>query len=218
MYETSFYCSVVFGSAVQAAASLAHLPGLHLALRSTAKDSPPFSEQYGQKTLALAVVSLLYHLNETFPSQATYYRHLATLKDLGLNQEDDALKWISSLRAAMLSNNFARCENLTSRATLQVVLDGLLQEDSRLWQERALLVLVDSIRDKKRAKNWQILRSSYREFTLGPNTDTAVWLSRSMMLGCTAEDWMRQEAEKGTVVSKDGAPGRWTLLRVASTR
>ncbi|EJC98834.1 uncharacterized protein FOMMEDRAFT_161009 [Fomitiporia mediterranea MF3/22] len=227
VYELSFYLAIIFESVVQASSSLSHLPELYCALRpESASASQVSSISNGAE--ALAVVSLIFHLCEAYPSQLTYYRQERLLARFLLQKgsNSDALKWTLSVRASINCKNFTKFEHLTRQSRLNSLIENIAylsgQEarEKRHLVQTALCSVVERLRRKLRAAVWTILRSAYREFTIGTETDTSTWLLRSLCLESVGdgrneniEEWMERNSKDGLVVKKEGFRGRWMLKR-----
>ncbi|THH06090.1 hypothetical protein EW145_g4333 [Phellinidium pouzarii] len=219
VYETSFYSALIFHSSLHASTSLSHLPELYSSLLF--KPHPKLSvDQVRSRAETLATISLIFHLDESFPSQGTYYRHVRSLEPLHLDWNSNMLKWISSLRASAVWKNYARCELLTRHSRVVGLLENLsgVSEKEKHLIETSLRAVIDALRQKLRNSAWVILRFSYRELTINADTDTAAWLSRSLMLdsiggikGIGVEEWMKQKHSEQQVIAKDEE--RWTLRR-----
>jgi hypothetical protein len=133
----------------------------------------------------LAFLSLLFHLDETFPSQSTFYRHRKTMEALDLDWDNIPLKWVSSLRSAVNSRNYARCDAMTGRRAILEVCGHLYKPPSRVSEvdiiELAVCRVLDSLRLRMGRLAWSTLRAAYRGMSLSAETDTDRWWMPSLL-------------------------------------
>lgn len=222
----SFYLAIIFDSAVQAAASFAHLPAIISAILSSPRGAGDLDRF---RIEALVVTSLIFHLAEAFPAQMMFHRQMESLKclfDAG-DKGSLALEWISSIRASINCRNYSKFEVLTRgdrvRAMIEsmrylTVTKGCGDAGVRQLGRIALSCVVDELRRQFRRTVWTILRSAYRDFALVSETDTNSWLARSLFLESSAEcvdaqGWLEKCEKDGHAVRKDGSRERWIIRR-----
>lgn len=169
-----------------------------------------------------ATVSLLFLLEEGFPSQQTYFRHVRSLTALQLDWSCQLLQWITTLRALIAAQNYSQLCLLTELPKVNSIVDGITALDSlnRDLLKLAFRVIVDGLRRKLRNSVWIMLRVAYRDFNLSAGSTTPVWLARSLLLDSISvggdvriDDWMKERQQEGHCTPKEGIEGRWTLRR-----
>ncbi|TFK27649.1 hypothetical protein FA15DRAFT_754043 [Coprinopsis marcescibilis] len=227
VYETSFFLGIIFDSPKQIAVVMAHLvPGVY----QSSSCPKPLCHQ-------TTVISLLYHLVASYPSQSTYHRHLTSIPGSVLPRQSKASTWIRAVASTMRTTNYARLFQLTKKASLPFLFEdkpetlGLetptiseKQANATKLCKLALLVVLDNLRSKARDKSWDIMRSAYRELSCDPNAeDTKKWLNRSLCLrpllntddrSWTAESWLEHQANHGHTRRKERIEGRWIVCKV----
>lgn len=103
---------------------------------------------------------------------------------------------------------------------LTSVIGKLLPNEDNFYLEQALYTTVSSLRRKVRDMAWSIVRRSYRELVISPTTDTAEWLSRTLLLAKNGkkrneevEIWLESKRREGHVVQM-GLEGRWIIRKI----
>lgn len=206
----------------QIAAALSHFPSAHISYAK--QQGTNEQEQTHSRSSAMAVLSLVFHLKESFPSQRSYYHHLDSIPELCLPRESEGYTWVSALRRAIHTRNYRQCDILTRRHAIVTLCEDLgLGADLNVTDDihrRALLSIVDALQSKIRDSSWAVLRLSYREFRLGEDTDTAAWLSSMLLLRGpdtkdlhAADEWLKEKSTQGHVVEAEGSGGRWVIRR-----
>ena len=219
VYEVSFYLAILFKNAFQASSSLGNIPKLYVNFMKTASNS-------GLKRRAetLAVVSLLFCLDEGFPSQSTFYRHKSELEPLALAWNEGPLSWLGRLRTAINTRNYAKYSSLTSRKRVLQECKKLnrltILDDNRHVAQEAILTVIDSLRRRIGCLAWVTLKFAYRELTLSQEVDTSRWITRSLMLESVVSEsdpgvdiWVKKKVEEGHLVARDGFTDRWIIKR-----
>ncbi|KAG2009828.1 hypothetical protein CC2G_012713 [Coprinopsis cinerea AmutBmut pab1-1] len=227
VYETSFYLSIIFNSAKQIAAVMNHLvPGTY--------ESVTCPKPLCRPTI---VLSLLYHLVASYPSQTTYHHHLRSISDELLPRRSNAHNWIRSLASALRTRNYSKFAQLYKKQSMSMIfedtekdtlgLDALSisqAQSSKQLAKIAILAVLDDLRSRARDTAWTVLRSAYREFSCDANSEsTKTWLSRTLSLQpllvtddrtWTAEGWLEDRATHGHTRRKEGVEGRWIVCKV----
>ena len=222
VYETSLYLSIVFESPKQPPSIIPHLiPGVYQA----ASCSQPLR-------LATLLVSLLYHLATTYPSQSTFRKHLDSIPHALLPRDSKAHQWISALARSLRTKNYPQFDRLSQVSiivsTLSEPVGGLLTiaslttapraDASRELAHGAILTTLHALRAKARDTFWAVLRSAYNELAYTPSAgDSKQWLARSLCLESPLsedltmdpETWLDDQARAGQVLAKEGVKGRY---------
>jgi hypothetical protein len=222
VYETSLYLSIVFESPRQPPSIIPHLIP---SVCQTAPCSQPLR-------LATLIVSLLYHLEMTYPSQSTFRKHLDSIPHTLLPRDSTTYQWISALARSLRMKNYPRFDRLSQISnivsTLGEPVGGLLTiaslttalrtDASRELAHAAILTTLHTLRMKARDSFWAVLRSAYNELACTPNAgDSKQWLTRSLCLESPlSEDltmdpemWLDEQARAGQVLAKEGVKGRY---------
>jgi len=230
-YETSLYLAVLFDSPGQTTSILSHL----------------FQDLYNSTYLRslTVLISLLHHLNVAYPSQNTFRQHLESLPSSLLPSTSDLYLWIASLALSLRSLNYFRFEQLTRPHSFSHLLVSSRESETKAPSSpptststssldsfrssinlaiEAIYVLVNSLRIKAREKTWQIIRSTYRELSCHPESETTRhWLERSLALpsvvpgarGIDLDQWLDKKSQDGHLKKKDGAAeGRWIICKI----
>ncbi|KAJ3548365.1 hypothetical protein NMY22_g1293 [Coprinellus aureogranulatus] len=222
VYETSLYLSIIFESPKQPPSIIPHLiPTVY----KTATCPQPLR-------LATIILSLLYHLATTYPSQTTYRKHLETIPTEHLPRDSKAFRWLSSLVRSLRTRNYAQFDRLSRTSNLVEILGGQVggllmiesltksprADASRELAHNAILTVLHTLRTKARETFWAVLRSAYNELACTPNAgDSKQWLTRSLVmqsplsedLTLEAEAWLEEQARTGQVLPKEGVKGRY---------
>lgn len=226
VYETSLFLAILFDSPRQTTTILSHLiPDIYSTL-----STPP--------SCLVVIISLIHHLVAAYPSQVTFRQHLHTLPSSLLPLDSESRVWITSLASNLRSLNYSKFEKLTRPSSFSPLFDVTHKQDHRTstlhsidclhssadLANRALHVLIDSLRTKAREKSWHVIRSAYRELACHPGSgDTQDWLERSLALSsiipaaCEStalHEWLEKKSREGQVKQKDGAEGRWIICKV----
>lgn len=187
--------------------------------------------------LPTVLISLVYHLVATYPSQRAFSQHFDMIPSSFMPKNSGARKWISSLSSCLRSRNYFKFEELTHRSTIlrlfedtttaePVILLASLSISARESQtlvQRALFSLVDSLRKKARETAWDVIRSAYRELSCHADCQgTRDWLTRSLCLqsivhdghDLTMDQWLEQQSSLGRVRRKEGVEGGWIVCKV----
>lgn len=228
VYETSLYLSIVFESPRQPPSIIPHLiPHLY----QTATCPQPLR-------LTTLILTLLYHLGTSYPSQTTFFKHLKSIPTALLPKDSKAARWITMLARSLRMKNYAQFERLSRITTLSSLLGGPIHgflsidsltnstraQASQEYAHGAILTTLDALRNKARETFWTVLRSSYRELGCTSNSgDTKEWISRSLCmesplsedLTLESEAWLDRKAQEGHTRRKEGVEGRWIICKVS---
>ncbi|KAI0784805.1 hypothetical protein C8Q75DRAFT_777646 [Abortiporus biennis] len=236
VYETSLYLSVIFDSSKQTTSILSHLlPDLYLKFPDL--DSTPIRGSV-QK---ISLLSLLYNLIASYPSQSRYFEQINSLPPKFLPRNSKEYRWIAELSRCLRTRNYARLENLTIEETIAKIIGSASltptskkpksQVDCETLELDAFVTLLSSIRSKTRSTTWTIIRSAYMELNLSVSSSTSEWLCRSLTLCPVDPDledglkydidklvagWIDERAKIGEVKKKEGSnvDDRWKLVKL----
>ncbi len=200
MYETSLYLGILFDTPRDIPSVIPHL----------LSELYPKNKDALYQTLTI-LVSLLHNISAGFPSQLPYRQ---TIDEIPLSLDftgTEAHTWLKGLTKSLRTCNYVHFEQLTRRpSTLQP-----LQSGSDLAQ-RAFDLLISKLRARARQRTWLTLRSVYRELSLHPETESRRWLSRCLAFPSDELDaWIESERALGHVRKKEGAEGRWIVVKPA---
>ncbi|KAL4246579.1 hypothetical protein ABKN59_008477 [Abortiporus biennis] len=204
VYETSLYLSVIFDSPKQTTSILSHLlPNLYLKFPDL--DSMP-SRGSVRKT---SLLSLLYNLIASYPSQSRYFEQINSLPPKFLPRNSKEYRWIAELSRCLRTRNYTRLESLTTKETIAEIIgtasltppsvkipsesvqrstksvsskNPKSQVDHETLELDTFVTLLSSIRSKTRSTTWTIIRSAYMELNLSVSSSTSEWLCRSLTL------------------------------------
>lgn len=208
VYETSLFLAAIFDSQKQLNSIVPQLPSLHNSVSKVAH-----------------LISLVHYLTDHYPRQGVFQQHLDLLPPSFLPRDSETRKWITSLSASLRTHNYVKFAELTNPdAFAHFVIDeadpSLSANDSTA--SLALQAVVDSLRRRSRDDTWNILRTSYREWSCqhGDNW-TRTWLERCLVLrsvsplgqNTTVEQWLEGHAKDGHVRPKEGIDGRWIICK-----
>jgi hypothetical protein len=212
VYETSFYLSVIFNSAKQIAAAMSHLvPDAYQTLTCPKPLCRP-----------TVVLSLLYHLVASYPSQASYHRHMRTIPPSLLPRQSGAYSWIQTLASALRTRNYSRFSQLYKKQSMTAIFEGSVtggDGSNTQLVKIAILAILDDLRSKARDTSWAVLRTAYRELDSSAET-TSTWLTASLSLQpllvtddrtWTPESWLDEQSTVGHTRQKEGFPGKWII-------
>ncbi|KAH6912570.1 hypothetical protein BKA70DRAFT_1422148 [Coprinopsis sp. MPI-PUGE-AT-0042] len=215
VYETSFYLSVIFNSAKQIAAAMSHLvPDAYQTLTCPKPLCRP-----------TVVLSLLYHLVASYPSQASYHSHISAIPPSLLPRQSGAYSWIQSLASALRARNYSKFSQFYKKQSLAAIFeDSTPPGDKSNTQlvKVAILAILDDLRSKARDTSWAVLRSAYRELDTSADK-TSAWLTTSLSLQpllvtddrtWTAEGWLNEQSSRGHTRQKEGIQGKWIICKV----
>lgn len=215
VYETSFYLSVIFNSAKQIAAAMSHLvPDAYQNLTCPKPLCRP-----------TVVLSLLYHLVASYPSQASYCQHMSLIPPSLFPRQSGAHHWIQNLASALRTRNYSRFSQFYKKQSMTIVFeDSVPGGDVSNTQtvKIAILAILDDLRSKARDTSWAVLRSAYRE--LDSSVDlTSTWLTTSLSLQpllvtddrtWTPQSWLNEQSTRGHTRQKEGFQEKWIICKV----
>ncbi|KAF9046082.1 hypothetical protein BJ165DRAFT_1345419 [Panaeolus papilionaceus] len=221
VYETSFFLSVIFQSPKQTTAIIQHLI-----------PSPPSKTASFKTSIFTPLCSLLHHLVASYPSQGTYHQHLDTIPESLLPRKSKHAIWLFDIAKSLRRRNYAKFAQLSSTKGLLSVLESRKDSganspdatrDTLKFNDQALYLLLDSLRQKAGSNAWTILRASYRELSCDQaNAGTKSWLINSLCLDSVSsfvvstdlDEWLKEREKLGHLRAKEGLDGRWIVCKV----
>ncbi|KAF4591017.1 hypothetical protein EYR40_009614 [Pleurotus pulmonarius] len=208
VYETSLFLAAIFGSKKQLNSIIPQLPSLHSSVSEAAH-----------------LVSLVHCLTEQYPRQGVFQQHFDLLPPSFLPRDSAARKWITSVAASLRTHNYVKFAELTHPDAFSHFTAGKASPSASADNSTAHLALqavVDSLRRRSRDETWNILRTSYREWSCQHDYDyTRTWLEKSLVLtsvspsgqNITAEQWLEGHTKDRHVRPKEGVDGRWIVCK-----
>ena len=224
-YETSLHLATMFKNSRQISFIYPHL-------FSMLYPSVPSTTITRDVTVTIA---LLHELSSGFPSQTQflgpYMTHVRNASPLA----KPLYLWLKEVAASLRCSNYFIFEAKTCRGQLFRLLRSIDPSFENHWvtgssesgqhlQYKAFMSAVHVLQEQAQKHFWSIIRTAYRELGLHPESvDNRKWLARSLALlhsdwqgdefSAELDRWIEDEGTKGTIARKEGAVGRWTLVR-----
>jgi len=201
VYETSLYLAALFQSPKQTISVIPHL-------------IPPRNERSESKlprnpSMHCLLISLLHQLVTSYPSQSQYYQQLDAIPKELLPAKSEVSVWLTSLTKSIRTRNYSRFTGLSQNSSVLNVLQSTSR--SELGQ-KAVLSLLEILKEKVTDTTWAVIRASYREFNQ-TSEETSSWLARSLCLE-SASNWLIARTPDGHVRPKEGVEGRWIVCKI----
>ncbi|KAI0041472.1 hypothetical protein FA95DRAFT_1683210 [Auriscalpium vulgare] len=225
VYEVSLHLSIIFRSPVQTTSVIPPLLNLYSAAASA---SIPI--QLPSSLASTTLLAQLHHLVVHFPSQRTLFDRTAPLY-FTLADDSHLNTWIRSVARSLRRAEYAQLDILTRAPALDRLFAP--SSDTPDLRKESLRTLAQDLRACARASAWRVLRNTYREVALAVG-DTRSWATRALVLvdaeekqegygeGDGSENegavdaWFMERDKLGEIVRKEGAQGRWVMVKVKS--
>ncbi|KAL4259302.1 hypothetical protein AB1N83_010874 [Pleurotus pulmonarius] len=202
---------------------------------SSSNRQDPFTLKVYETSLFLAAIfDSQKQLNSVIPqlpslhssvSEAAHLQHFDLLPPSFLPRDSAARKWITSVAASLRTHNYVKFAELTHPDAFSHFTAGKASPSPSADNSTAHLALqavVDSLRRRSRDETWNILRTSYREWSCQHDYDyTRTWLEKCLVLrsvspsgqNITAEQWLEGHTKDRHVRPKEGIDGRWIVCK-----
>lgn len=226
MYETSLYLSLIYDLPRHTSAIIPHLlPEVYLSCPPPA--SPEGKAQHLNAPIS-SLLSVLYHITASYPSQLTASKHLATIPSSLFPTDSVEYQWVKILSQNLRRRNFYQFERMTRREEIHKALfapsasssddtQTTSQYPSRPLAKQAIYSIARRLRVQTRQTTWPIIRAAYRELWLSyfiqdPDLlqqdvkGTRAWLSDVL---CFAERSDSGGYQDGIDRRSDGNLGEW---------
>ena len=153
---------------------------------------------------------LLHNLVAGFPSQLAYRQTWADIPSILHSPKAPAVIWLKHVSKSLRTCNYASFERLTRPSSLPAC--GDCHPPS--MPHRSFVILTNTLRARARQRHWTIIRTGYRELALQLQSESRIWLSRSLTLPPEDVDsWIEAKGILGHVRRKEGVQGRWIVLK-----
>ncbi|EKM79242.1 hypothetical protein AGABI1DRAFT_128401 [Agaricus bisporus var. burnettii JB137-S8] len=209
VYETSLYLSVIFASHHHTTIIIPTLLNdlYPKVINDKLSSSQSATETQHRHSSISHIISLLHLLISKYPSQNFYHQQSPSNKHVS----QSTLIWFQKLTLNLRRGNYHQIGLLTRHECISRLLDDEGWKPNSLGG-RAVMISIDTLREKARESMWNVIRSAYRELWSADRQ----WFCRCLCLDegdSSFDEWLLGLKTSSQIIPKEGSENRWIVMK-----